>query len=116
MDLFGKEQKPLTPRVHPDDKAFKLPVGVKAMQNGKSIAVRLPLGASHGDQGSDINLVSAALARALRLNCVSLSNGGWSGLTMNTAVTRQRTDVFVLHHDGQPRTNDENDEDNTSVM
>jgi hypothetical protein len=76
---------PIGPSVHPDDKAFKVPVTFRVKYNGKSSKVTMPLGITHADQGSDMNLITRQLCKTMGFPEISLTSKGWSGLTMNTA-------------------------------
>jgi len=74
------------PIVDIDHKSFRVPVVVRAKQNGVMKRVALPIGVSQADQGSEINVCSPGLANALKLKRWTLTSQGWdSGLSMNTA-------------------------------
>ncbi|CAD6500186.1 BgTH12-04289 [Blumeria graminis f. sp. triticale] len=68
-----------------ETKAFRIPVVARAEANGKIIKVALPKHISQADQGSEMNIISQGLVKALRLEKISLGTKGFSGLTMNTA-------------------------------
>jgi hypothetical protein len=76
---------PLGPRVHPDEKAFKVPVTFRVKHKGKDTKITMPLGMSHADQGSDLNLITESLVKVMGFPVLSLNDRGWSGLTMDTA-------------------------------
>ncbi|RKF56292.1 hypothetical protein OnM2_082045 [Erysiphe neolycopersici] len=66
-------------------KAFRIPVVAQAEANGKIMKVALPKHISRADQGSEMNVISQGLVKALKLEKLSLGRRGFSGLTMNTA-------------------------------
>jgi hypothetical protein len=76
---------PIGADLHPDDKAFKIPVTFRVRHQGKYTKVAMPIGMTHGDQGSDMNLISEPLRKAMGFTVIALSSKGWSGLSMNTA-------------------------------
>jgi hypothetical protein len=80
-----KVHVPIGPEIHPDDKAFKIPVTFRVRHQGKYTKVSMPIGMTHGDQGSDMNLISEPLRKAMGFTVITLNSKGWSGLTMNTA-------------------------------
>ncbi|CAD6503204.1 BgTH12-02872 [Blumeria graminis f. sp. triticale] len=72
--------------VDADNKAFRIPTIVRIRKDGRHKLIRLPLGASQADQGSDINVCSPALASALSAKIRKLGNRGWNtGLQMMIA-------------------------------
>jgi len=75
----------IAPNLHPDDKAFKVPVVFRVKHKGSYTKVAMPVGMTHGDQGSDMNLISEPLRKAMGFSTIFLNSKGWSGLTMNTA-------------------------------
>lgn len=66
-------------------KAFRVPVVAQAEANGKIMKVALPKHISQADQGSEMNVISQGLVKALKLEKLCLGTRGFSGLTMNTA-------------------------------
>ena len=44
----------------------------------------MPIGITYGDQGSDVNLISELLRKAIGFPVITLGSKGQSGLTMNT--------------------------------
>jgi hypothetical protein len=78
--------QPLMPRLGPNEKAFGVPAVVKARRSGDVIKqISLPASTTKVDQGSELNLISIGLVKAMHYKPISLSSKGFSGLTMNTA-------------------------------
>ena len=78
--------QPLMPRLRSDEKAFRVPAVVKTQRSGDVIRqISLPAGTVQADQGSELNLISIGLVKAMHYKPLSLSSKGFSGLTMNTA-------------------------------
>ncbi|KAI0996300.1 hypothetical protein K3495_g11879, partial [Podosphaera aphanis] len=67
------------------EKAFRVPVVVRTIKNGKPVRVSLPLGVAQADQGSDMIIVTMGFLRKLGLSVKSLVERGFNGLTMNVA-------------------------------
>ncbi|RKF57444.1 hypothetical protein OnM2_074041 [Erysiphe neolycopersici] len=67
------------------EKAFRVPVVVKTIRNGKPVRVSLPMRVAQADQGSDMIIVTMGLLRKLGLSVKSLAERGFGGLTMNVA-------------------------------
>lgn len=67
---------PIGPDLHPDDKAFKIPVTFRVRHQGKYTKVSMPIGMTHGDQGSDMNLISEPLRKAMGFPIITLSSKG----------------------------------------
>ena len=83
--LIGPKLAQIAPRVHPDDKAWKIPASIRVMENGKVTTVDLPLGMSSSDQGSDIVIMTPTLQKRMRLVPTLLSSEGFSGVSYGTA-------------------------------
>ncbi|KAK4697103.1 hypothetical protein P7C71_g925, partial [Lecanoromycetidae sp. Uapishka_2] len=64
------------------DKAFRIPAMV-SLPDGTQVGLDRKL--VQGDQGSDMNVISAALARQLKLELKSVEEVGFKGLSMRTA-------------------------------
>jgi hypothetical protein len=79
--------QPLMPHLRSDEKAFRVPaVVVKTQRSGDVIRqISLPAGTVQADQGSELNLISIGLVKAMHYKPLSLSSKGFSGLAMNTA-------------------------------
>ncbi|KAI0995222.1 hypothetical protein K3495_g12960, partial [Podosphaera aphanis] len=89
------------PSIDLDHKAFRIPAIVRIRENSKHKRINLPPGVSQADQGSDINVVSPALAKALSAKILKLSSHGWNtGLQMMTAdgSSSQLTEFCKLHN------------------
>ncbi|KAI1003139.1 hypothetical protein K3495_g5064 [Podosphaera aphanis] len=67
------------------EKAFRVPVVVRTIRNGKPVRVSLPLGVAQADQGSDMIMVTMQFLRKLGLLVKSLVERGLNSLTMNVA-------------------------------
>ncbi|RKF83279.1 hypothetical protein GcM1_161012 [Golovinomyces cichoracearum] len=80
--LFGRMESFLKENV---EKAFRVPVVVTTVRNGKQVRVSLPLGVSQADQGSDMIIVTIGFLKKLGLSVKSLVERGYNGLTMNVA-------------------------------
>ncbi|RKF60580.1 hypothetical protein OnM2_049057, partial [Erysiphe neolycopersici] len=80
--LFGKAA---SPSAITNEKAFRLPVEVKTIKNGKPVRVSLPTKVAQADQGSDMVIVTIGFLEKFGLPIKSLSNKGLDGLTMNVA-------------------------------
>ena len=72
------------------DKAFRIPCKVRV--GGKELTLQRHQ--VQADQGSDMNVVSLAMAKQLGLEIRALSDVGFAGLTMKTADNRETR----LHH------------------
>ena len=72
------------------DKAFRIPCTIRA--NGQE--QELDRSQVQADQGSDMNVISTAMAKRLGLPFHSLSDVGFAGLAMKTADHRET----LLHH------------------
>ncbi|KAI6249852.1 hypothetical protein HI914_02040 [Erysiphe necator] len=59
--------KRFLPLTHSDANAWKEAVIVKVLRNGKKQDIQLPLGMTHADQGSEINIISPMLQEKLGL-------------------------------------------------
>ncbi|RKF77196.1 hypothetical protein GcM1_221029 [Golovinomyces cichoracearum] len=68
-----------------EQKAFRIPVFARAIVNEKFLRVALPKHISRADQGSEMNVISHGLVKALKLEKQGLETRGFSGLIMNTA-------------------------------
>lgn len=75
----------VAPHIHPDDKAWKVPVSLRITENSGPTIVDLPIGMSAADQGSDIVLMTPALQQKLRLPLISLNSKGYAGVSYGTA-------------------------------
>ncbi|SLM36249.1 hypothetical protein LPUS_05745 [Lasallia pustulata] len=73
------------------DKAFRIPCSVRVKGGGELALDRSQVQA---DQGSDMNVISTAMAKQLGLHLYPLSDVGFAGLTMKTADHRET----LLHH------------------
>ncbi|KAK6585463.1 hypothetical protein PZA11_002190 [Diplocarpon coronariae] len=74
------------PLLSSEKKAFQIDCFIKMPdKNGSLVEVALPTHLTQVDQGSDMNVISHALVRKLKLKPIPLSERGFSGLTMNTA-------------------------------
>ncbi|RKF59570.1 hypothetical protein OnM2_059080 [Erysiphe neolycopersici] len=80
--LLGKAAGPLRNNV---EKAFRVPVVVKTLRDGKIVRVSLPLEVAQADQGSDMIIVTIRYLKKLGLPVKSLTERGFEGLTMNVA-------------------------------
>lgn len=83
--LLATTTQPLMPQIRSEDKAFRVPAVLSAMYNNVWKRVSLPLGTCQADQGSELNIVSLGLVRAVGYRPIALTTRGFSGLTMNTA-------------------------------
>ncbi|POS83490.1 hypothetical protein EPUL_004983, partial [Erysiphe pulchra] len=68
-----------------EQKAFRLPIVVKTMKDGKPVRVSMPSGAAQADQGSDMIIVTVGFLKKLGLPVRILAESGLNGLTMNVA-------------------------------
>ncbi|RKF60164.1 hypothetical protein OnM2_053030, partial [Erysiphe neolycopersici] len=68
-----------------EQKAFRVPIVVKATKDGKPVNVSLPLGVAQADQGSDMIIVTIGFLKKLGIPVRSLAERGFNGLTMNVA-------------------------------
>ncbi|SLM39631.1 Zinc finger, CCHC-type [Lasallia pustulata] len=73
------------------DKAFRIPYSVRVKGGGELALDRSQVQA---DQGSDMNVISTAMAKQLGLHLYPLSDVGFAGLTMKTADHRET----LLYH------------------
>jgi hypothetical protein len=67
---------PISPDLYPDDKAFKIPVTFRVRHQGKYTKVSMPIGMTYGNQGSDMNLISEPLRKAMGFTAIALSSKG----------------------------------------
>lgn len=78
--------QPLMSRLQPDEKAFQVPTVVKSLRSSDVVKqISLPTSTVQADQGSELNLISIRLVKAMHYKPISLSSRDFSGLTMNTA-------------------------------
>ncbi|KAI0992206.1 hypothetical protein K3495_g15980, partial [Podosphaera aphanis] len=80
--LFGKAAGPLSMA---DERAFRIPVTVKTIKDGKIVKVALPSSVAQADQGSDMIIVTVGFLEKFGLPKKTLSSRGMNGLTMNVA-------------------------------
>ncbi|POS81969.1 hypothetical protein EPUL_005212, partial [Erysiphe pulchra] len=66
-----------------NEKAFRIPVEVKKIKNGKPVRVSLPTKVAQADQGSDMVILTKGFLEKFRLPIKSLSSRGLNDLTMN---------------------------------
>ena len=77
------------------NKAFRIPCSVRLTDNSNTTKeISLNKSQVQADQGSDINVMSTALAKQLRLELHPLSSIGFAGMTMRTADNRET----MLYH------------------
>ncbi|KAI1005917.1 hypothetical protein K3495_g2303 [Podosphaera aphanis] len=80
--LFGKAAGPLEVS---QERAFRIPVTVKAKKDGKHEKVTLPISVAQADQESDMVIVTVGFLEKFGLPVKTLSSRGMNGLTMNVA-------------------------------
>lgn len=80
--LFGKAAGPSGVT---EEKAFRIPVVVKARKNGEQMKVLLPTNVAQADQGSDMIIVTVGFLKRFGLPIRNLSERGMNGLTTNVA-------------------------------
>ncbi|KAI0997557.1 hypothetical protein K3495_g10633 [Podosphaera aphanis] len=80
--LLGKA---IGPNLAADQKAFRVPVTVRAMKHGKPVMISMPSGAAQADQGSEMIIVTIGFLKKLGLPIKDLSKHGFNGLSMNVA-------------------------------
>ncbi|KAI0991705.1 hypothetical protein K3495_g16482, partial [Podosphaera aphanis] len=80
--LFGKAAGPdyIT-----NERAFRIPVTVKAKKEGKTVRVSLPENVAQADQGSDMIIATIGFLEKFGIPTQSLASRGMNGLTMNVA-------------------------------
>ncbi|KAI1006690.1 hypothetical protein K3495_g1529 [Podosphaera aphanis] len=80
--LFGKAAVPSNVT---NERAFRIPVTVKAKKDGKLVRDALPISVAQADQGSDMIIVTVGFLEKFGLPVKTLSSRGMNGLTMNVA-------------------------------
>ncbi|KAH7317965.1 hypothetical protein BKA65DRAFT_110784 [Rhexocercosporidium sp. MPI-PUGE-AT-0058] len=97
----GSKLVQVAPRIHPDDKAWKIPTSIRVPSKGKVTVVDLPVGMCASDQGSDIIIITPALQQKLGLQTTTLNSKGFSGVSFGTADgVMHKLDHFVTFEMG----------------
>ncbi|KAI0997173.1 hypothetical protein K3495_g11014 [Podosphaera aphanis] len=68
-----------------DQKAYRIPVTVRTIRQGKPVRISIPIGAAQADQGSEMIIVTLGFLKKLGLPIRSLAGRGFNGLSMNLA-------------------------------
>ncbi|KAI0991163.1 hypothetical protein K3495_g17024, partial [Podosphaera aphanis] len=85
LDSESLLSKAITPLTTIEQKAFRVPVTVRAKKLGKVMNVTLPTSLAQADQGSDMIIVTIGFLKKMGLPIKPLSERGFEGLTMNVA-------------------------------
>ena len=85
----------LGPRVHADEGAFKCPVTFRVKYHRKSTKVIMPLGMSHANQGSDLNLTTESLWKIMGFRVTYLTDWGWRASRWTPLTKTNRPSLHI---------------------